>query len=319
MLLTIIWFLALLQSCGHFFAANRECLNLLFKAVSKTILSWCNEQGLLTGFIAVMHTFGSVLNFHPHIHILWTEGGLESGNKVWRNCKYLPHQMLKGRFKYYLIHYLRHWAKKQAIAGKKHVLPLPVKQLWLKKFKSYNLLSVSKRLYENHQWWYVWIGEKLARAQFAIRYIGRYAQRPCISEAKILYYSFERQIVGFIYQDKISQTAKVSTVSVEEFIGRLVRHIPEKNFRTIRYYGFYANRTKSQVMEILAYQAQRLFDLAKLLSNPVDKLNSWRERIIQLTGDDPLICPNCKVQMVLVEIGYRSRDGPLKICTISQD
>lgn len=67
-------------------------------------------------------------------------------------------------------------------------------------------------------------------------YIGRYAKRPCLSETNIVYYSYEKQLVSFVYKDKITRTEKTETVSVDEFLKRLIRHIPEKNFRMIRHY-----------------------------------------------------------------------------------
>jgi len=161
--------------------------------------------------------------------------------------------------------------------------------------------------------WYVYIGEKLDNASYTARYIGRYAKRPAISETRIVDYSFEKQIVSFVYKDKISRTFKKATVPTEEFMGRLVRHIPEKNFRLIRYYGFYANAVKNKLKEILDYQVGCLFGATKLLFEP----KTWRKRILELSGKDPLVCPNCKALMELKEIVYWARDGTLRTANVS--
>lgn len=303
-------FLAPLVSYGGFFAANRECLNLLFKASSKAIMSWCEEQEFIPGLTAVMHTFGSVLEFHPHIHTLLSEGGICKKSGVWKDCGYFPEKAFKERFKYHLIKHLREWSKKKLLT-----VPESLKQIWQRKLGVRDFFSVSIRLYRVI--WYVWIGEKLDNACFTARYIGRYAKKPCLSEAKIIDYSFEKQVVGFVYKDKISKTFKKEIVSVEEFIGRLIRHIPEKGFRMIRHYGFYANSVKGKLMPLLRYQISMLFGTAKLVFSPDEQARNWRERIKKLTGNDPAVCPKCKIEMKLVEIGYYTRDGTLRTVNIS--
>lgn len=279
---------------------------MLFKAANQSVLSWTKEEGFLPGIVEVMHTFGSNLEFHPHIHMLLSEGGLSEDNnfdfRVWRRCGFFPEKILKERFKYYLVKYLREWAKKKV----KLIIPNFIRNIWKKKWGCENLFGLTVALYKII--WYVNIGEKLDNASFTTRYIGRYAKRPAISETKILYYSFEEQIVKFSYKDKITKTFKTETISVEEFMGRLIRHIPEKNFRMIRYYGIYANAVKNKLREVLEDQIGYLFGKTKLLFEP----KTWRKRILELLGKDPLICPNCKALMKLKEIAYRARDGTLK-------
>jgi len=289
-----------------FFLFFRPCLNFLFKAASQAVLSWCKEQGFLPGIVEVMHTFSSNLDFSPHIHMLLSAGGLMDDDNFdfyrWRKCEFFPEKILKERFKYYLVKYLRGWAVKQV----KLIIPNTVKIIWKKKYGIIDLYSLTVALYKVI--WYVNIGKKLDNASYTTRYIGRYAKRPAISETKILYYNFNSQIVKFSYKDKRTKTFKEETVSVDEFIGRLIRHIPEKGFRMIRYYGFYANAVKGKLKEILEYQIGCLFGETKLLFEP----KTWRKRILELSGTDPLICPNCKVLMKLAEIAYRVRDGTLK-------
>ncbi len=310
MFLTITSSFLLRPNCGFFFAANRECLDLLFKAVRGTIASWCEKEGFIPGFTSVLHTFGSTLEFHPHLHTLFAEGGIGVNSDVWKDCRYFPHQVLKERFKYYLIRYLREYSKKKLLS-----IPGSIKQIWQRKLGVKDFYSVSIRLYKVI--WYVYIGERLSSANFTVGYIGRYAKRPCLSETKIVYYSFEKQIVGFVYKDKISKAFKKETISVEEFISRIIRHIPEKNFRMIRHCGFYANCVKNKKIPMLKYQILLLFKISELIFSPEDQPVNWRERIKRLTGNDPLLCPHCKTEMELAEIGYYARDGTLRIINIS--
>ncbi len=238
--------------------------------------------------------------------MLLSEGGLSEDDnfdfRVWQRCTFFPEKILKERFKYYLVKYLREWAKKKV----KLIIPNFIRNIWKKKWGCSNLYGLTVALYKII--WYVNIGEKLDNASFTTRYIGRYAKRPAISETKILYYSFEEQIVKFSYKDKITKTFKIETIGVDEFMGRLIRHIPEKNFRMIRYYGVYANAVKGKLKEILEYQVGCLFGETRLMFEP----KNWRKRIMELLGKDPLICPNCKMLMKLKEVAYRTRDGTLK-------
>jgi len=260
-----------------------------------------------------MHTFGARLEFHPHIHILLTEGGISENSNfdfmIWKECNFFPEKALKERFKYYLITYLREWT-----SHNEFVLPRAVKQIWQDKLGCNNLYNAAQKLYQYT--WYVHIGEKLENAEFTTKYIGRYAKRPCMSEAKIVDYDKGKETVAFQYKDKYTDTHKLETLSTMKFIGRLVRHIPETNFRMIRYYGIYANCVKNELMPMLEHQIKMLFTIAKLTFKPKSIFNNWRDRIFAAAGQDPLICKRCNEQMELIEIGHRIRDGTLKIYPI---
>jgi len=302
MSLTIISYFRRHQNCGFFFLANRPALNLLFEAATQSILSWCRQQGFVPGIVAVMHTFGGDLRFHPHIHILLTEGGI-TDKHTWQQCHFFPEKVLKTRFKYFLLKYLRSWAKQKLL-----IFPKYVTHSWRKNFNTVDFFSVSRMLYQII--WYAWIGEKLDNADYTARYIGRYAQRPCLSETKISAYSFEKQNVGFIFKDKISKTFKLVDLSVDEFIGRLIRHIPEKHFRMVRHYGFYGNRVRAKMLpkikSVLGI-AEESFSFKPVM---------WRQRMFDSFGDDPLICPDCGQLMILRQIIIPARDGPRKVINV---
>ena len=275
----------------------------------------CDKESLVPGVCAVLHTFGGKLDFHPHIHILLTLGGLSSDDNfdfnIWKDCSFFPEKVLKTEFKRLLLKSLRHLAKEKLLS-----VPDFLKKLWWQKHKVNNFYHLSQKLWDVI--WYVFIGEKLDNAEYTAKYIGRYAKRPCLSETKIDNYDKEKQTVAFTYKDKIAKADKQITLSVEEFIGRLIRHIPEKNFRMIRYYGLYANAVKNKLLPILFYQISVLYGVARLEFAPSNQPSNWRHRITKLTGSDPLICPDCKVRMKLVEMAYRARDGTLKKYSICQ-
>ena len=88
------------------FQKDRSLLNLLFDAVSSTILSWFFEQNhkenFTPGFISTLHTFGRDLKWNPHIHVLITEGA--AGNfSPWKKFEVFPYTMLRNRFQTTLL------------------------------------------------------------------------------------------------------------------------------------------------------------------------------------------------------------------------
>jgi len=143
---------------------------------------------------------------------------------------------------------------------------------------------------------------RLKDASFTTRYIGRYAKRPAMSESRIKHY--DGRSVTFEYEDKSECVRRTTKVSVEQFIARLIRHIHNKHFRVIRYAEIFATRTRGRDLAT----ARLLLKLAR--RSPVRECG-WRERHLRESGVDPLRCPICGSEMVLVSIMCRSRDGPL--------
>lgn len=288
---------------GFCFAANRSLLHLLFHATNEVVNGWSKENGFTPGFCSILHTFGSTLNFHPNIHMLFAGGGIDK-NEEWINCDFLPWNAWKSRWRAILVRMLRAWVKENVLA-----LPKSVVLFWKKKNGLSLFGAVLSALFSVI--WYVYVGEKLDNADYTIRYIGRYAKRPSVSEAKII--SYNGKSVVFEYKDKLTKEYTHLSLSTSEFIGRLVRHIPEKNFRMIRYGGFYSNRTREKREELRRVLPKRYRGSFRFEGTTL----SWRERILETSGKDPLTCPRCGDIMILTEIAYRTRDGPkLKIISL---
>lgn len=85
-------------------------------------------------------------------------------------------------------------------------------------------------------------------------------------------------------------------MTVEEFITRLIRHIPDEQFKTIRHYGVYSRRIKKLSRALVtAWQKTARKWVAK--AKQVLKRKNWRERIIEGTGKDPMVCPTSRAVM----------------------
>jgi len=291
---TIPWELRLL------FLENRYLLSYLHQSAGQAIMDWAKSVHLLPGVVTVLHTFGAKLNFNCHIHALYSLGGvgLKTGN--FKEYSFIPADSLKSRFKTILLHKLR----QDYLSGKLYISPT-LKTIWRKKFKTAVFYNVQNRLWQKE--WYLWIGEQLDNATHAVAYIGRYAKRPCLSEAKIIAYEKELNLVRFNYRDKLTQENASLSFSIDEFIGALVRHVPEKHFNMIRYYGMYANVAKERILSILAQRLIFLYGRVYLLFEP--NLTTWRERVKESGCIDPLYCLKCQRDLILIEINYRARDG----------
>lgn len=94
----------------------------------------------------------------------------------------------------------------------------------------------------------------------------------------------------------------VQTLPVQTFIGKLIRHIPDQNFRIIRYSGFYANRVRGKLLPKVFALLKQDYEKAK---QKLATLGSWwREQIQRFTKLDPLICSVCFVPLELTSIVY---------------
>lgn len=127
------------------------------------------------------------------------------------------------------------------------------------------------------------------------KYIGRYLGRPVIATSRIDEYDGEN--VTFHYNRHEDDQLVVETIPVMNFITRLIQHIPEKHFKQIRYYGFYA-RTRENDKKISRA-------IAKEKHKIILSFNRWRNCTLSSFGYDPLICPCCGETMLFLELYHR--------------
>ncbi|MGU4650863.1 transposase, partial [Escherichia coli] len=128
----------------------------------------------------------------------------------------------------------------------------------------------------NGKGFYVHAPKQKGNVKKQLGYIGRYIRRPAIALNRIKEY--DGQYVEFSYVDKADGKEKTERITVEEFISRIIRHIPDENFKTIRYYGIYSRRIKSLCKKIVtAWQKEARKWIAK--AKRIVKRRNWRERI----------------------------------------
>jgi hypothetical protein len=260
----------------HFFLEDRTLLGCLFEAVQSVILYMFhkdNKTELFTpGFICVLHTFGRDLKWNPHIHCLLSEGGIGNSG-LWRPKKHFNYNYLRNAFRTALLNIME---KRIGATFKK----------------------VKAKCYRDHaEGFYVYAKPNKCDPQTVTKYIGRYLGRPVIATSRIDKYDRDNETVTFHYNRHEDDQLVTETIPVIDFIKRLIQHIPEKNFKQIRYYGLYARHRKSDKKLILAIAKEK----RKLFLS----FTRWRELTLLSFGYDPLQCPCCGKSMDFLELYHR--------------
>ena len=246
------------------FLEDRKRLNYMFQAVSETLLSWYSEQykylNFKPGFILTLHTFGRDDKWNVHIHCLLSEFAL--GNNTLKKMDFIPFNMLRKRFQ-------------------KILLDLLEKDIGKAKFK-----KIKDKVYSvSNNGFYVRAKKsEFPNSKKAISYVLRYCGRPCFAQYRII--DVDNDFITFWYQRHEDDNFVVEKIHIFEFIARLIRHIPEPQFKTIRYYGFYASKKHK-----LYNSCKKLIDGVKLPF--INSLNKWQLLLMKTFNINPLKCDEC--------------------------
>ena len=259
---------------------------LLFRAVWGTLFSFgYSHFGVLTGAVAVLHTWGQNLSLHPHIHCLVPAAGIDLKGQ-WKNIG-------TGGNYLYPVHQL------SAVFKGRFIDSLERK---LRKVGCYNgfLSHINKAKSTK---WVVNCQPSMAKPEHVIRYLGQYTHRVAISNNRIL--DIGKEKVTFIAKDyRDGAQKKPVTLDGVEFLRRFLLHILPKGFVKIRRFGIYHPTTiKSQGLQFVPEEKP---DIEQLLNPPENETPA--ERTKRLTGFDPLQCPTCKKgKMVVIDVFPRVR------------
>lgn len=252
------------------FLLRRDLLKPLMDEAAKLVKEYFQKKGKVTpGIIAGIHTFGSRVNFNPHVHMMVTMGGITKKGE-WKGYDFIPFTMLRKQWQTVVLKLIR---KKLTKEEKKRVQT-----------------RLQKAFSANGEGFYVYAPKQRGKVKEQLRYIGRYIRRPAIGINRIE--AYDGQQVTFKYIDKVDGKEKRETVTVEEFIIRLIRHIPDEQFKTIRHYGMYARRSKGLSKKLLATWQQKTRRWVVKVRKTLRR-QTWRERIISNGQKDPLVCPHC--------------------------
>jgi len=266
-----------IPACLHklFYMNQAKAYSLLFQASGKVLMQCAANPGFLgaqAGAVAILHTWGQTLVYHPHIHMIVPAGGLSEDQMEWIPAGkkfFLPVKALSAVFRGILCRLLE-----QALTDGEIKLPDEV----------LNFSSVKNQCYQKQ--WVVYCEKPFSCADNLIQYLGNYTHRVAISNHRIRNYQDGK--VNFCYKDyKSSGINKSMILDADEFISRFLQHVLPSGFYKIRYFGYMA------VCNI-KLKLQACFDLiGKAAFLPVleglTALEVWRS----ITGCDPLQCPKC--------------------------
>jgi hypothetical protein len=262
--------------------------DLLFKASAETTVTIAADPkhlGARIGFMSVLHTWGSALTHHPHVHMVVPGGGLSPDGSKWIACRpryFLTVEVLSALFRRLFLQMLvaAHHAGRLQFFGD-HVR-LADKAA----FKAY--LAPLRKID-----WVVYAKEPFAGPKQVLRYLSRYTHRIAIANRRLL--SADQSGVTFKYKDyRIDGPTryKTMTLATNEFIRRFLIHVLPKGFHRIRHYGLLASGNRAdniaRARELLAPKPQ---------SNAASAGSADASE--PLTHEHP--CPCCGGRMIIIE------------------
>jgi len=262
--------------------------DLLFKAASETMLTIASDPkhlGARIGITAVLHTWGSAMTHHPHIHMIVPGGGIARDGTRWissRAAFLLPVRVLAKLFRRLFLTGLiaLHDAGRLAFHGR--FAHLADRSAFLR-----HLSPVRKKR------WIVYAKPPFAGPEAVLAYLSRYTHRVAISNSRLL--RFDETGVTFRYKDYRrdgGDRQQVMTLRPDEFIRRFLLHVLPKGFHRIRHYGLLASSARKASLA----RARQLLGVAPPTDDaPADQ------------ADARPPCPCCGGHMVIIETFERWR------------
>ncbi len=262
---------------------------ILFKAAAETLITIAADPkhlGARIGLTAVLHTWGSALTHHPHVHIIVPGGGISPDGERWIACRpgfFLPVRVLSRLFRRLFLEQLAaaYLAGQLQFFGSRAALADP------KTFKQY-LAPLRKAE------WVVYAKRPFGGPEAVLAYLSRYTHRVAIGNSRLI--AFNDAGVTFKWKDyraSQQQRAKVMTLAVDEFIRRFLIHVLPSGFHRIRHYGLFANGGRAENIA----RARQLLDVPEPPRQPDDT---------GCSGDgepqpSSYPCPCCGGRMIVIE------------------
>ena len=211
--------------------------DILFKAAAETLLTIAADPkhlGARIGLTAVLHTWGSALTHHPHVHMIVPGGGLALDGARWIACRpgfFLPVRVLSRLFRRLFLEKL----VAAHDAGRLHFFgdhaPLVDAQAFAACLAPFRKAE-----------WVVYAKRPFGGPEAVLAYLSRYTHRVAIANSRLL--ACDTTSVTFTWKDYRTDGRdrfKVMTLAVDEFIRRFLIHVLPGGFHRIRHYGLFAN------------------------------------------------------------------------------
>jgi hypothetical protein len=272
---------------------KRVVYDLLMKAAAETTLTIAADPkhlGAKIGITAVLHTWGSALIHHPHVHMIVPGGGLSDDGSRWVRCRprFLARvevfsRLFRGRMLAMLV--------KAHAEGRLHFYGDHAALADRKTFKTF--LAPLRRAE-----WIVYVKDPFGGPEQVLRYLSRYTHRVAISNRRLV--SSDDGGIAFRWKDyriEGSERWKTMTLTPHQFIRRFLIHVLPKGFHRIRHYGLLANTNRAESIA----RARELLGAAPRIVEPEEEkaLGVEEPRVL------PCPCPRCGGRMIVIEVFAR--------------
>jgi hypothetical protein len=261
---------------------------LLFQAAAETLLTIAADPrrlGARLGITAVLHTWGSALTHHPHLHCIVPGGGLSLDGEHWIDCKsgfFLPVRVLSRLFRRLFLQKLStaHHAGRLQFFGEHQLLTDAAA------FADY--LAPLRTID-----WVVYAKRPFAGPEAVLAYLSRYTHRVAIANSRLI--ACDERGVTFKWKDyraKRHDRYKTMTLATPEFIRRFLIHVLPSGFHRIRHYGLFANHSRVKYV-------QRLREL--LSAGSADAVAPETDVADDNPPTSTYTCSACGTPMIIIE------------------
>ena len=266
--------------------------DLLFKAASETLLTIAADPkhlGARIGLTAVLHTWGSALTHHPHLHIIVPGGGISSDGLRWIACRpgfFLPVRVLSTLFRRLMLENLT-----QAHAAGRLVFFGALASLASGRAFTAFLAPLKKTK------WFVYSKRPFAGPQAVLAYLSRYTHRVAIANSRLI--ALDDAGVRFRWKDYRADgraRLKTMTLTPPEFIRRFLLHVLPAGYHRIRHYGLFANGQRRDMIG----RARQLLDAATAEAAATKRTDN-NDEAGETAPTPTQRCPCCGGRMIIVE------------------
>jgi len=273
-----------------------EVYGLLFKTASETMLTIAADPkhlGARIGITSVLHTWGSAMTHHPHLHCVVPGGGISPDGTRWISCRsnfFLPVSVLARLFRRLFLEYLQQAFDAGDLRFFSSLEPLRMRDAFLRHIAPCREKD-----------WVVYAKRPFAGPEEVLKYVARYTHRVAISNDRLL--DINDGKVQFRWKDyRDGNRYKTMTLGADEFIRRFLLHVLPDGFQRIRYFGFLANRYRAEKLALCRQLMQMPPPTVKCEAN-----KDYRDRYEALTGISLKTCPVCRCgTMVVIETFERT-------------
>jgi len=282
-----------------------QIYKILFKAAAETLLTIARDPkhlGARIGITQVLHTWGSALTHHPHVHCIVPGGGFSEDGKQWITCKpdfFLPVRVLSRLFRRLFMEKLQDAYQAGELAF-------------------FGSLEKCRDNAEFNHWcqplkkqdWVVYAKRPFAGPDAVLAYLSRYTHRVAIANSRLI--AHDEQTVTFKWKDyrvKERKRQKTMTLKTDEFIRRFLIHVLPSGFHRIRHYGFFANTVRVNKLN----QAR---DLLNCQIEAEEKSEVPNNNDVHEEEHHPFVCRACANPMIIIETilrGNAARAPPREI------